>query len=236
MSSYKELQRAAYEANLSLVDNRLVVYTFGNASVCDRKKGVFAIKPSGVPYERLRPKDMVVIDLENRIVEGRLRPSSDTKTHLVLYQYFSKIQSVVHTHSPYAVAWAQAMKPIPILGTTHADHLPTDIPCTKRMSPKAIQGDYEWETGKLIVDTFKNLSYEEIEMVLVACHGPFTWGKTPEKAVYNSVMLEMLAKMAYLTLCIHPKVPRLGKKLIEKHFQRKHGKKAYYGQTQKEKK
>jgi len=233
MSPYKELKRLAYEANLSLVENKLVVYTFGNASVCDRDRGVFAIKPSGVPYESLRPKDMVVIDLENRIVEGKLRPSSDTKTHLVLYQHFSKIGSVVHTHSPYAVAWAQAMKPIPILGTTHADHLPTDIPCTKKMSPKAIQGDYELETGKLIVETFKNkkLSYEEIEMVLVARHGPFTWGKTAEKAVYNSVMLEMLAKMAYLTLCIHPKVPLLEKVLIEKHFYRKHGKDAYYGQS-----
>lgn len=231
MSSYKELKRAAYEANLALVENRLVVYTFGNASVCDREQGVFAIKPSGVPYESLRPKDMVVIDLENRIVEGKLRPSSDTKTHLVLYQNFSNITSVVHTHSPYAVAWAQAMKPIPIFGTTHADHLPTDIPCTKKMAPKSIQGDYELETGKLIVETFKTFSYEEIEMVLVACHGPFTWGKTPERAVYNSVMLEMLAKMAYLTLCINPKAPRLDKMLIQKHFQRKHGKDAYYGQS-----
>ena len=219
-----------FEANLELPRRGLVVYTFGNISAVDRDLGVFAIKPSGVEYPALKPSDIVVVDLEGRVVDGKLRPSSDTKTHAVLYRRFEKIGSVAHTHSTYATAWAQAMKSIPVLGTTHADHLAADIPCTRVMSREAIAGDYEEETGNQIVDAFRSLSYEEVEMVLVACHGPFTWGGTPEKAVYNSVILEELAKMASLTLGINTRTPKLKKSLVDRHYRRKHGKDAYYGQ------
>jgi L-ribulose-5-phosphate 4-epimerase len=230
MKPFRELKRLAYEANLELPKRGLVTYTFGNASAADRERGVFAIKPSGVDYESLKPDDLVVVDFDGKVVEGRLNPSSDTQTHAVLYRYFENIGGVVHTHSMYATAWAQAMQPIPILGTTHADHLPVDVPCTAVMSEKAIRGDYEEETGLQIVKAFSKLSPDEIGMVLVACHGPFTWGATAEKAVYNSVMLETLARMACVTIGIHPDVTRLKKSLIDKHYQRKHGKDAYYGQ------
>jgi L-ribulose-5-phosphate 4-epimerase len=228
--SFTELKRRAFEANLELPRRGLVIYTFGNVSVADRSRGVFAIKPSGVEYQALRPSDISVVDMNGRPVEGKLRPSSDTKTHAVLYRCFEKIGSVAHTHSTYATAWAQAMKTIPVLGTTHADHLAADIPCTRVMSETAIAGEYEEETGRQIVEAFRGLSYEEVEMVLVACHGPFTWGGTPEKAVYNSVILEELAKMAALTLGINPSAPRLKKSLLDRHYRRKHGKDAYYGQ------
>jgi len=210
--------------------HNLVLHTFGNASAIDRANGLVAIKPSGVPYEQLKIGDIVIVDLDNRVVEGKLRPSSDTKTHTLIYKNFPEIGGVVHTHSTYAVAWAQAMKPIPILGTTHADHAPEDIPCTEVMSDQMIKGDYEIETGNQILKTFKKRSYLETPMVIVACHGPFTWGKTPDKAVYNSVMIEELARMAYLTVQINPKVPRLKKSLIDKHYKRKHGPDSYYGQ------
>jgi L-ribulose-5-phosphate 4-epimerase len=231
--SFAELKRRAFEANLELPRRGLVITTFGNVSVADRGRGVFAIKPSGVEYPALKPSDIVVVDMDGRVVEGKLRPSSDTKTHAVLYRSFEKIGSVAHTHSIYATAWAQAMKSIPVLGTTHADHLTVDVPCTRVMPKEAISGDYEVETGNQIVEAFRGLSYEEVEMVLVACHGPFTWGKTPEKAVYNSVILEELAKMAALTLGINPRTPKLKKSLLDKHYQRKHGKDAYYGQKDK---
>jgi len=229
--SYKTLKEIAWKCNMELQKQKLVIYTFGNASAIDRNKGVFAIKPSGVPYERLKPSDMVIVDLENRVVEGKLRYSSDTKTHTVLYKNFSEIGGVVHTHSPYSVAWAQAIKPIPVFGTTHADHLSHEIPCTQVMTNKMIKGDYEEETGNQIIQLFKNISYKEVEMVLVACHGPFTWGITPEKAVYNSVMLEELAKMALYTLQINFKTKPIKQELINKHYMRKHGKDAYYGQN-----
>lgn len=228
--SYKELKEIAWKCNLELFNQKLIIYTFGNASAIDRKKGVFAIKPSGVPYDELKPNDMVVVDLENKAVEGKLRYSSDTKTHTVLYKNFLEINGVVHTHSPFSVAWAQSLKPIPIFGTTHADHLTSEIPCTSIMNKKMIKGDYEEETGNLIVQTFKNISYKETEMVLVACHGPFTWGDTPEKAVYNSVVLEEIAKMAMYTLQINPTAKQIKKELIDKHYMRKHGKFSYYGQ------
>lgn len=230
MGSYKELKERAWECNMELPRKNLVIYTFGNASALDREKGVFAIKPSGVAYEELKPEDMVVLDLNNNVVEGKLRYSSDTKTHSLLYRNFPEIGGVVHTHSTYSVAWAQAVKPIPIFGTTHADYVAGDIPCTKVMSDEMIKGDYEEETGMQILEIFKNISYTEVEMVLVACHGPFTWGKTPEKAVYNSVVLEELAKMALFTLKINPGAKKLKKTLIDKHYQRKHGQNAYYGQ------
>ena len=230
MSNYKELKQQCYTCNMELPKRNLVIYTFGNVSVIDREKNVFAIKPSGVDYEKLKPEDIVICDLDNNVIEGDLRPSSDTKTHSILYRSFSDIGGVVHTHSTYACAWAQAIRSIPIFGTTHADHLACDIPCTKVMNDEMIKGDYEEETGKQILETFENISYKEVEMVLVACHGPFTWGKTPEKAVYNSVVLEELAKMALLTLQINKNTPLLKKSLIEKHYFRKHGKNSYYGQ------
>jgi len=230
MSKFAEIKHRVYECNMELPRQGLVIYTFGNASAIDRNEGIIAIKPSGVSYDVLKPEDMVIVDLQGKTVEGELNPSSDTKTHLVLYNHFPEIGGVVHTHSTYAVAWAQATKPIPILGTTHADHLHLDIPCTDFMTKEMIQGDYEVETGNQILKIFQNVSYEEVEMVLVAGHGPFTWGKTAEKAVYNSVVLEELAKMALLTLQINPNISHLDKTLIQKHYQRKHGSNAYYGQ------
>lgn len=230
MSQYQELKRRVYECNMALPRHKIVIYNFGNASGIDRKEGVIAIKPSGVLYEALKVEDIVIVDLDGRVVEGALKPSSDTPTHLVLYRAFPNIGGIVHTHSTYAVAWAQAAQPIPILGTTHADHLHLDIPCTEFMPDERIQHDYEIETGHQIVKTFANISYEEVEMVLVAGHGPFTWGKTPEKAIYNSVILEALAQMALFTRQLNPQAPRLKDALIQKHYQRKHGPQAYYGQ------
>jgi len=230
MSRFDEIKQQVYKSNIELTRQGLVICTFGNVSAVDRNKGIIAIKPSGVSYDVLKPEDIVIVDLDGNVVEGSLNPSSDTKTHLVLYNHFQEIGGVAHTHSTYAVAWAQAAKPIPILGTTHADHLHVDIPCTDFMTKKMIQGDYEVETGNQILKTFQNISYEEVEMVLVAGHGPFTWGKTPEKAVYNSVVLEEMAKMALLTLQINPNISHLDEALIQKHYQRKHGSNAYYGQ------
>ena len=232
MSSNRTLQEQAWAANMELSRSGLVKLTFGNVSAFDPDRGVFSIKPSGIPYEELQPDHMVIVDLENKIVSGKLRPSSDTKTHTVLYKHFPGIEGVCHTHSTYAVSWAQAIKPIPIFGTTHADHLTMDIPCTEVMRDLMIKGDYEMETGNLILQTFQDISYKEVEMVLVACHGPFTWGESAQKAVYNSIMLEELAKMAFLTRQIDPKASRLKKSLINKHFLRKHGKNAYYGQDE----
>ncbi|MEQ9443329.1 MAG: L-ribulose-5-phosphate 4-epimerase [Cyclobacteriaceae bacterium] len=232
MSDYIDIKQQAYEGNMRLPELGLVLFTFGNVSAADHHQQVFAIKPSGVPYEDLHPEMMVVVDFENNILEGDLRPSSDTKTHAVLYKHWSNIGGIVHTHSTYATAWAQAQQDIPIFGTTHADHLTVDIPCAPVMSDEAIAGDYEHETGFQILDAFtqKGLSYEEVEMVLVANHAPFTWGKTAEKAVYNSAVLEEVARMAMLTRQIQPDAPRLKDALIKKHFDRKHGDNAYYGQ------
>jgi L-ribulose-5-phosphate 4-epimerase len=233
MSKFDEIKHQVYKCNMELSRQRLVIYAFGNASAVDRNEGIIAIKPSGISYDVLKPEDIVIVDLAGNVVEGSLNPSSDTKTHLVLYNHFPGIGGVAHTHSTYAVAWAQAAKPIPILGTTHADHLHLDIPCTDFMTKEMVQGDYEIETGNQILKTFKNISYQEVEMVLVAGHGPFTWGKTSEKAVYNSVVLEELAKMALFTLQINSNVPKLNETLIQKHYQRKHGSNAYYGQISK---
>lgn len=230
MSNYKSLKDRVYAANMELPRRGLVLYTFGNASMVDRELGLVAIKPSGVDYDKLRPEDIVVLDLDGNVVEGELRPSSDTKTHLVLYNHFKNIGGIVHTHATCSVAWAQAGKPIPILGTTHADHLHIDVPCTDFMDEEMIEGDYEVETGNQIVRTFEKLNPDEVEMVLVAGHGPFTWGRTLEKAVYNSVVLEELAKMALFTRQINPDAPRLPQALVQKHYRRKHGPEAYYGQ------
>lgn len=233
MSAYAEIKERVYQSNIDLVRYGLVLFTFGNASAIDRQKGIVAIKPSGVRYDVLKPADIVVLDLEGAVVEGALTPSSDTPTHLVLYQQFPEIGGVAHTHSTYAVAWAQAGQPIPILGTTHADHLPQPVPCTKFMSGDMVQKNYETATGHQIIEAFKGLSYQEIEMVLVAGHGPFTWGKTIETAIYNSVMLEELAKMALLTRQINSEAQCLSDALVQKHYQRKHGENAYYGQIKK---
>lgn len=231
-SIYKDLKQECYEANMQLNALNLVVYTFGNVSAVDREKGVFAIKPSGVPYEDLKPEDIVIVDFDNNIIEGSLRPSSDTKTHAYLYKNWPNIGGVAHTHATYSVAWAQSQRDIPIFGTTHADHLTSDIPCAPPMADALIEGNYEHNTGIQILDCFKekNLNYEETEMVLIGNHGPFAWGKNAAKAVYNSKVLEVVAEMAYLTLQINPNAPRLKDSLIKKHYERKHGKDSYYGQ------
>jgi L-ribulose-5-phosphate 4-epimerase len=232
MSKYKHIQKAAYAANMQLQELGLVIFTFGNVSVVERELNVFAIKPSGVPYEDLAPEKMVIVDFDGEIVKGDLRPSSDTLTHAVLYREWKNVGAIVHTHSTYATAWAQSQRDIPIYGTTHADHLTTDIPCAPPMSDEMIKGDYEYETGYQIINCMKEkkLSYEEVQMILVGNHAPFAWGATGKKAVYNAAVLEEVAKMAYLTEQINPNAPRLKDSLIDKHWQRKHGKDAYYGQ------
>ena len=231
-SKYSKLKQECYEANMQLNELNLVVYTFGNVSAVDRENRVFAIKPSGVAYENLQPEDIVIVDYDNNIIEGTMRPSSDTKTHAYLYKNWQNIGGIAHTHATYSVAWAQAQRDIPIFGTTHADHLTKDIPCASPMADNLIEGNYEHNTGIQILDCFKdkNLSYEEVEMVLVGNHGPFAWGKTAAKAVYNSKVLEVIAEMAHLTLQINPNAPRLKDSLIKKHYERKHGKDSYYGQ------
>jgi len=232
MSNYNNLKQAAFEANMQLPALNLVLFTFGNVSVADRSKQVFAIKPSGIPYEALSADKMVIVDFDGNTIEGDLRPSSDTKTHAVLYKHWEKIGSIVHTHSTYATAWAQSLRDIPIFGTTHADHNTVDIPCAAPMDDAMIAGNYEYETGFQIMNCFKekNLSYEEVEMMIVGNHAPFTWGKDGNKAVYNAAVLEQVAKMAWLTEQINPQAPRLKEALIKKHYERKHGPDSYYGQ------
>jgi L-ribulose-5-phosphate 4-epimerase len=232
MSKYNDIKEEAYEANMQLPKLNLVVFTFGNVSAVDRNHGVFAIKPSGVPYEKLSPKKMVVVDFDSIIVEGKLRPSSDTKTHAVLYKHCEKIGGISHTHSTYATAWAQAQRDIPIFGTTHADHITSHIPCAPPMDDEMIKGDYEHQTGFQIINCLKekNLNYEDVEMILVSNHAPFTWGKSAKKAVYNSAVLESIAQMAFLTEQINPDAQTLKEILIKKHYERKHGPGCYYGQ------
>ena len=229
---YKSLKEECFEANMQLPKLGLVLFTFGNVSAVDREKGVFAIKPSGVPYDILTPEDIVIMDYDAKVVNGKLRPSSDTKTHALLYKTWGDIGGITHTHSTYAVAWAQAGLDIPILGTTHADHTHKDIPCAPVLTDEMIQGDYEFETGNQIFEVFRQrqLSHLEMEMVLLQNHGPFTWAKNAEKSVYNAAVLEEVARMAYLTLQINPGTQRIKDSLRLKHYQRKHGKDAYYGQ------
>lgn len=229
-SPYRELKERAWAANQEIPKRGLAIYTFGNVSALDAARGVVAIKPSGVPYDSLAVDDLVVLDLEGKVVEGKLRPSSDTPTHLLLYRSWKGVGGVVHTHSTYATAWAQARLPIPIYGTTHADHLAEDVPCTEIMSEEAVERDYELETGNQILDSFKGRDPLQTPMVLVAGHAPFAWAETPEKAVYNAAVLEELAKMAFFTRSLDAGAPRLPDSLIRKHFERKHGKNAYYGQ------
>lgn len=232
MSEFKELKERCYEANMKLPELGLVIYTFGNVSEMDRDKGVFAIKPSGVSYDKLNSSDIVIVDLENNIVEGSMRPSSDTKTHAFLYRVWDGLGGICHTHSTYAVSWAQAQRSIPIMGTTHADYLTVDIPCAPPMEDHLIEGNYEHNTGRQIQDCFteKGLDPSEVEMVLIGNHGPFTWGKDATTAVFNAKLLEELGKMAFLSLQINPDAPRLKDALIKKHYERKHGANSYYGQ------
>jgi len=225
----EKLKRSVCNANLELVKNGLVVLSWGNASGIDRGKGLIVIKPSGVDYNDLKPSDMVVVDLKGKIIEGSLKPSSDTPTHLVLYKHFKDIGGVVHTHSEWAVSWAQAGLNIPPLGTTHADHFYGEIPCTRKLTKREIDGNYEVETGNVIVETFKNLNPIVMPGVLVNCHGPFTWGTNSENAVENAVILEEVAKMAFRTLKLKNVSP-VEQSLLDKHYRRKHGKNAYYGQ------
>jgi len=229
---YDAIRTAAYDANMQLPKLGLVLFTFGNVSAADHAQRVFAIKPSGVPYDELSPARMVIVDFDGNIVDGALRPSSDTKTHAVLYNHWPDVGGIVHTHSTYATAWAQALLDIPIFGTTHADHTTADIPCAPPMDDQMIAGDYEYQTGFQILHCLaaRKLSHRDMEMILVGSHAPFTWGKDCHKAVYNSAVLESVAQMAYLTRQIHPDAARLKESLIRKHYERKHGPHSYYGQ------
>jgi len=239
MDVYKTLREEAFEANMEIQKQNLAIYTWGNASAFDPERVVFAIKPSGVPYDKLSPESMVLVDLDGKIVEGKLKPSSDTKTHQVLYREFSqnttesRIKGITHTHSPYAVAWAQAKKSVPVFGTTHADHCAQEIPCTDFISEQALKNDYELETGKLIVEHFRKskLSPAHVNMALVAGHGPFAWGSSAAQSVYNGAVLEEICKMAFLTLRIDPEAKPLPNYIVRKHWERKHGPDAYYGQS-----
>ena len=236
----EELKEKVCKANLELVRHGLVLFTWGNASAIDRSSGLVVIKPSGVSYDDMKPSDMVVVDLEGKVVEGNLRPSSDTPTHVVLYKAFPGIGGVVHTHSTYATAWAQAGRNIPNIGTTHADYFHDDIPCTRDMRKAEVFGEYEKETGNVIVERFRNIDPNDTPGVLVRNHGPFTWGTDVLNAVHNAVVLEEVAKMAFIsstiqlpTLDVIEHVPSMNKHLIEKHYSRKHGPGAYYGQSKK---
>lgn len=264
-SPYFELKEEAWNANLEIPKRNLAIYTWGNVSAFDENKGVFAIKPSGVAYDELKIEDIVVLDLEGNKVEGKMKPSSDTATHLELYRSFAlngkscgKIKGITHTHSPYATSFAQAGKYVPLFGTTHADHCANAVLCTPLLTEMAVNSNYELETGKLIVESFKNppksflelcsnlgnlenlenspqkdtftLVPHENPMVLVCGHGPFTWGENAHKSVYNAAVLEEVCKMAFLTLQINPNASQLANYIVQKHYQRKHGKNAYYGQ------
>ena len=233
-----DLRKQVLQANLDLVRRGLVLSTFGNASGVDRKKGLIVIKPSGVPYEKMKAADLVVTNLDGEVVEGKLRPSSDLPTHAALYRAFREIGGVAHTHSEYATAWAQARKPIPCFGTTHADYFHGAVPVTEPMTSDEIHGDYELNTGAAIIRTVKSSGRDamSIPAMLVANHGPFAWGATPEKAAENAWMLEMVARIAYRTIDIDAHVAEIDKVLHDRHFLRKHGTNAYYGQKQKKSK
>ena len=226
----KELREEVFEANLELVRRNLVLFTFGNASGFDRASALAVIKPSGVPYEKLRPEDLVVSDLNGKIVEGELRPSSDLPTHLALYQAFGGVNGVVHTHSRYATAWAQANREVPCFGTTHADYFHGCLPVTRPMRTEEIQSEYEWNTGQVIVERFRDLDPLATPAVLVSGHAPFCWGPTVTDAAHTAAIVEEISHMAYLTLMINTDASAISQALHEKHFLRKHGPGAYYGQ------
>ena len=224
------LKTKVLEANLALVKHNLVTFTWGNVSGIDREKNLVVIKPSGVEYDTMTVDDMVVVDLEGNVIDGKWKPSSDTPTHLVLYKAFENIGGIVHTHSRWATSWAQAGRGIPAYGTTHGDYFYGEIPCTRKMTIEEIEGEYEKETGKVIVETFDGRSADDIPAALVYSHGPFAWGTDPENAVHNAVVLEELAFMAAQTETLHPNVTKMQQELLDKHYLRKHGKNAYYGQ------
>lgn len=228
----EELKKQVYEANMELPKRGLVTYTWGNVSGIDREKGLFVIKPSGVEYDELKPEDLVVMDLDGNKVEGDMNPSSDTKTHQILYREFPEIGGIVHTHSPHAVAWAQAGRDIPAYGTTHADYFYGPVPCARNLTPEEIEEDYESNTGHVIVETFRQRDINPVYVPAVICrnHGPFTWGKDAAQAVYHAVVLEEVAKMDMFTEMINPKVESAPQCIQDKHFSRKHGPNAYYGQ------
>jgi L-ribulose-5-phosphate 4-epimerase len=232
MSTYKTLREEAFEANREIPRRNLAIYTWGNVSAFDPDRGIFAIKPSGVGYGALTPESMVLVDLDGNVVDGAYRPSSDTNTHRVLYREFSGIRGITHTHSAHAVAWAQARRPVPVFGTTHADHGAEEIPCTPVMNAEAVKNNYELETGNLIVETFRKGAADpaRMSMVLVAGHGPFTWGRTAAESVYHAAVLEEICRMALLTLMVNPAAEPLPEHIIHKHWERKHGAGAYYGQ------
>lgn len=228
----EQLKQEVFDANLELVEQGLVIYTWGNVSGIDRASGFVVIKPSGVNYDTMTVDDMVVVDLDGNIVEGKLNPSSDTPTHLALYKAYDDIGGIVHTHSEMATSWAQAGRPIPCYGTTHSDYFYGNIPCTRKLNMKEIRGAYEYETGQVIVETLNELQYKPLEMpgIIIFNHGPFSWGTTPAKAVHNAKVLEEVAKMAYHTERINPPIVPIDQVLLDKHYLRKHGANAYYGQ------
>ncbi len=226
----EELKQQVLEANLQLPVYSLVTFTWGNVSGIDREMGLVVIKPSGVSYEEMKRDDLVVVDLEGNIVEGTFRPSSDTATHLALYKAFPEIGGIVHTHSPWATSWAQAGRAIPSFGTTQADYFYGEVPCTRKMSDEEIEGAYELETGKVIIETFKSINPMQVPGVLVNNHGPFAWGRNASNAVHNAVVLEEVAKIAYRTIQLNPETGAISHALLDKHFLRKHGANAYYGQ------
>ena len=225
----EKLKEQVFQANLDLVKHGLVVFTWGNVSGIDRERDLVVIKPSGVSYDQMKPKDMVVLNLYGQVVEGDLKPSSDTPTHLVLYRQFPNIGGVVHTHSEWATSWAQAGRGIPAIGTTQADYFYGEIPCTRKMTTTEIEGDYELETGRVIVERFKDLDPDQVPGALVNNHGPFSWGTDADNAVHNAVVMEEVAKMTFRSLQLNPETT-MDQALLDKHFLRKHGKDAYYGQ------
>ena len=225
------LKLKVFKANLDIVDKGLVIFTWGNVSGIDREHGLVVIKPSGISYEALRPEDLVVVDLEGKVVEGDLKPSSDTPTHLVLYENFKNIGGIVHTHSEWATSWAQSRRSIPAYGTTHADYFYGEVPCTRPLNEKEVKGDYEAETGNVIVETFSGKDPDSVPGVLVNQHGPFAWGDDPDNAVHNAVVLEEIAKMAFRNEVLGNN-NSMDRFLLDKHFLRKHGKDAYYGQDE----
>ncbi len=227
----EQLKQEVLQANLLLPKYNLVTFTWGNVSALDKETGLIVIKPSGVEYEHMQAEDMVVVNLQGEVIEGRLKPSSDTATHLVLYRAFPEIGGIVHTHSRWATIWAQAGLSIPALGTTHADYFYDDIPCTRRMTPAEIAGEYERETGNVIVETILGKPVMDTPAIVVNSHGPFVWGKDAADAVYHAVVLEEIAMMAWHTKTLNYENTRMQQELLDKHYLRKHGKNAYYGQT-----
>lgn len=228
----EELKEIVFNANMELPKKGLVTYTWGNVSGIDREKGFVVIKPSGVSYDNMKASDMVVVDMDGKVVEGEYRPSSDTATHIELYKKYPNLGGIVHTHSTFATSWAQSCNDIPALGTTHADYFYGDIPCTRKLTEDEIKSNYEVETGNVIIETIEKRQIKAIEVpgIIVASHGPFTWGKNPDDAVHNAVVLEEVAKMAYYTVTLNPRIKETESYLQDKHYLRKHGVNAYYGQ------